>query len=446
MPVVSVDPLLDFIHESAFRITGDAVDLDPLMDTIGDAQFVLLGEATHGTHEFYRARAELTRRLIEEKDFAAVAVEADWPDAYRVNRYVRGLDDDSDAAAALGNFKRFPTWMWRNVDVFEFVEWLRARNQSVSVRRKTGFYGLDLYSLNSSIHAVLRYLDERDPDAARRARYRYSCFEDYGEDTQKYGYAANFSLSDSCEREAVEQLVELRRHAADLMQANGRAAQEEFFFAEQNARVVKNAEQYYRTMFRGQIESWNLRDRHMFDTLRSLVAHLERDFKRPRIVLWAHNSHLGDARATQQGWRGEWNVGQLVREHYGEAAVLIGFTTFSGVVTAASDWDGATERKCVRPALRESYERLFHETGLSDFYLLLRDGSAASRALREARLERAIGVVYRPKTERLSHYFEASLQNQFDALIHFDETHAVEPLERTPVWMTGEPPLTYPTA
>lgn len=445
MSVVSTRAVSYLVREASFHLGGKREDFDPLLEFIGDAQFVLLGEASHGTHEFYAIRAELTKRLIKEKGFVAVAVEADWPDAYRVNRYVQGGRDDASAERALAGFQRFPTWMWRNTVVVDFVEWLRRHNESLSEDRPpAGFYGLDLYSLHTSIHAVLRYLEGIDPEAAKRARFRYGCFEDFGEDPQAYGYAASYNLDESCQREAVEQLLELNRRALQRANRDGRAAENEFFFAEQNARLVKNAEEYYRTMFHGQVESWNLRDRHMAEILQALEAHLRRDAKRPKIVLWAHNSHLGDARATQMGRRGEWNVGQLVRERYGASAVLIGFTTYSGTVTAASEWDGPAFKKRVRPALRNSYERLFHECDVSGFYLLLRHGGEVADGLRSARLERAIGVIYRPDSERVSHYFDAFLLEQFDAVIHLDETRAVEPLEPTPRWKSGEQE-TFPT-
>jgi erythromycin esterase-like protein len=310
---------------------------------------------------------------------------------------------------------------------------------------KVGFYGLDLYSLYTSIEAVLNYLARIDPEAAKRARYRYSCFEHFGDDTQAYGYATTFDLSESCEREVIDQLIELRRRAADYASRDGRVAQDEFFFAEQNARLVLNAERYYRIMFRGRVESWNLRDRHMAETLDALVAHLNSQAQQAKIAVWEHNSHLGDARATYMADYGELNVGQLVREKYGTEAILIGFTTYTGTVTAASDWDGPAERKRVRPALNESYEALFHEIDRANFLLTLRDDNKVSTMLQEPRLERAIGVVYLPQTERQSHYFEARLSQQFDAVIHFDETHALEPLERYAVWESGEPPETFPT-
>ena len=319
----------------ASPIDRDAPDYDPLLKLIHEARFCLLGEATHGTHEFYRERAEITKRLIEEKGFTAIAVEADWPDAFRVNRYVRGLGHDQNANEALAGFKRFPTWMWRNTVMVDFVEWLRDYNSSLPAgQNRIGFYGLDLYSLYASIEAVIGYLNKVDPAAAKRALYRYSCFEHFAEDTQAYGYAANFGLSESCERDVVEQLVELRRRATDYASRDGRVAQDEFFFAEQNARLVLNAERYYRTMFRGRVESWNLRDRHMAETLDALVAYLETSDQPAKVAVWEHNSHLGDARATYMADYGELNVGQLMRERYGADAVLVGFTTYQGTVTA----------------------------------------------------------------------------------------------------------------
>jgi erythromycin esterase-like protein len=446
MAVADVDLISREIEEAARPIEGAARDYDPVLNLIAGARFCLLGEATHGTHEFYRDRAEITKRLIKEQGFSAVAVEADWPDAFRVNRYVRGLSDDPNANEALGGFKRFPTWMWRNTVLLDFVEWLREYNASLPASAaKVGFYGLDLYSLFTSIEAVLNYLNKVDPEAAKRARYRYSCFEHFGEDTQAYGYAATFGITETCEREVINQLLELRKRAADYASRDGRVAQDEFFFAEQNARLVLNAERYYRTMFRGRVESWNLRDSHMAETLDALVTHLNSQGQQAKVAVWEHNSHLGDARATYMADQGELNVGQLVRQKYGHEAILIGFTTFTGTVTAASDWDGPAERKRVRPALPESYEALFHETDGANFLLTLRDNERVARALRGPRLERAIGVIYLPRTERQSHYFEARLSQQFDAVIHFDETNALEPLERYPVWESGEPPETFPT-
>src|SRR5438270_887696 len=387
MAIAEHSLITNVIRKASQPLDGSARDYDNLLKLIHEARFCLLGEATHGTHEFYRERAEITKRLIKEKGFTAIAVEADWPDAFRVNRYVRGLSDDRNADEALSGFKRFPTWMWRNTVVLDFVEWLREYNSSVPANAtKVGFYGLDLYSLYTSIESVLGYLDKIDPAAAKRARYRYSCFEHFAEDTQAYGYAANFGITESCEREVIQQLIELRRQAADYASRDGRVAQDEFFFAEQNARLILNAENYYRSMFRGRVESWNLRDRHMAETLDALVTYMNAQGQTAKVAVWEHNSHLGDARATYMADYGELNVGQLVRERYGAEAVLIGFTTYAGTVTAASDWDGAAERKRVRPALEDSYEASFHNSDMPSFLLPLRDNASASIALRDPKL------------------------------------------------------------
>ena len=438
--------IITTLRGAAQPFTGAPADYTPLLNLIGDARFVLIGEASHGTRDFYHERAEITKRLIRDKGFTAVAVEADWPDAYRINRYVRGSGDGATAIDSLSGFERFPTWMWRNTVVLDFVGWLRDYNDNRPAgAAKAGFYGLDLYSMYGSIQAVLQYLDKVDPEAAQRARYRYGCFEHFAEDSQAYGYAASFGMSQPCEDEVISQLVELQSRAPDYSRRDGQVAEDEFFFAEQNARLVKNAEEYYRSMFHGSVSSWNLRDTHMVETLDALVGHLDRQGGRAKVVLWAHNSHLGDARATQMGQGGEVNIGQLVRERHDGDTALIGFTTYTGTVTAASDWDQPAERKHVRPGLPGSYEALFHEVGIPRFWLPLRDGPAAA-ALRRPRLERAIGVIYRPETERISHYFNAELPAQFDAVIHLDETRALEPLERTAGWQTGEVPETYPTA
>ncbi len=420
----------------------DPAEYDPLLAAIGDARLVLIGEASHGTHDFYCERARITRRLIEEKGFNAVAVEADWPDAYRVNRFVRaegGAEQQADQAfEALSGFRRFPAWMWRNMDVLAFLEWLRGYNR----RREAsvGFFGLDLYSLYSSAQEVLRFLDRTDREAAARARFRYSCFDQFGEDSQAYGYAAGFELSQSCEQGVLEQLLEIRRKSCGLDETGELA--NEFFSARENAEVVRDAERYYRTMFGGRVSSWNLRDQHMAETLGRLLDHLGPGSK---VVVWAHNSHLGDARATEMGRAGELNLGQLVRERFGDTSFLLGFTTYSGEVTAASNWDEPAQRKVVRRALPNSIESLFHETGLGDFLLLLRD-EPIRKALSKPLLERAIGVIYRPETERISHYFEARVPEQFDAVIHIDRTLALIPLETTVPWQEGEVPETFPSA
>lgn len=434
----------DALREAAQPLVGGERDHDGLMTLIGEARFVLIGEASHGTHEFYRERARLTQRLIAEKGFHAVAIEGDWPDAYHVNRYVRGLSDDASAEAALAGFRRFPAWMWRNTVVTEFADWLREFNDTRSQADKAGFYGMDLYSLHSSMSAVLQYLSAADPAAARLAKERYACFDLYGSDSQVYGLMAGLGTSPGCEREVIAMLVDLRRRAqAAALQGHDDA--EEAFDAEQNARLVKSAEAYYRSMYLSDVSSWNLRDRHMMETLNELERHLARmgAAAEPKIVVWAHNSHLGDARATEIGARGELNVGQLVRECHGLQAVSIGFSTHTGSVTAATDWDGAAERKLVRPSPPGSYEHLMHEVGVDHFWLPLRGTRRHAQVLGAPRLQRAIGVIYRPDTERQSHYYHARLPEQFDALIHIDTTRAVEPLERNAEW-TPEVPETYP--
>jgi erythromycin esterase-like protein/predicted phosphoribosyltransferase len=439
--------LVETLRQSVVPLTGAASDYDPLMNRIGAARFALLGEASHGTHEFYQERAEITKRLIVEKNFTAVAAEADWPDAYRVNRYVRGMTDDLDADEALSDFRRFPTWMWRNTVIVDFIEWLRGHNDGLPPdAEKVGFYGLDLYSLHASMKAVLRYLEGVDPEAAKRARKRYSCFDHVGEDAQNYGLLTRLNLSKSCEEEVVDQLVEVHRRAADYKWRDGRHMEDEHFFAEQNARLVKNAEAYYRSMFLELVSSWNLRDRHMAETLDALVTHLSRGGTPAKVAVWEHNSHLGDARVTDMGGRGEVNVGQLVREKHGSDAVLVGFTTHHGTVTAASDWGEPAERKQVRPALAGSYETLFHAVQRNRFLLICNQSEMVAEQLRTPRLERAIGVIYRPETERQSHYFMERLPDQFDAVLHLDETRAVKPLETTAEWEAGEVPETFPFA
>jgi erythromycin esterase-like protein len=447
MPGLTHPVAVQTLRAAAHPLTAASDTLDPLLARIGDARFVLIGEASHGTHEFYKVRAEITKRLIREKGFGAVAVEADWPDAYRINRYVRGASDDADATDALGGFVRFPQWMWRNADVLDFVGWLRAHNDTrAHDADKVGFYGLDLYSLHASIASVLTYLRAVDPAAAARAQERYACFDQYGDDPQAYGYAASADISASCEDAVIAELVELQRAAGEYARRNHRQAPDAVFYAEQNARVVANAERYYRAMFGTRVSSWNLRDRHMAESLDELVGWMEREARAAKLVLWAHNSHLGDARATELGRGGELNVGQLVRERYGAQAVLVGFSTYTGTVTAASNWDEPAERKRVRPGMAKSYEALFHDVEVPDFLVMPAEHPALFTALEQPRLQRAIGVIYRPYTERHSHYFHARLSHQFDAMLHYDTTRAVEPLERTGLWERGEMPETYPTA
>lgn len=425
-------------------LPGDAARDSEFLARLARARFALLGEATHGTQEFYAERAVLTRALVADHGFTGIVIEGDWPDAWRVNRYIQWRSDDADAGAALSGFQRFPTWMWCNTVVRDLVEWLREFNRDRPPSRQAGFYGMDLYSLFASMRAVLDHLDRTDPEAAQRARYRYGCFDHFAEDSQAYGYAASFGMKPSCEDEVVQQLREMNRRAADGLSPRGRD-RDEAFFAQQNARLVRNAEEYYRTMFHGRVSSWNLRDSHMVETLQALERHLGSHAGPPRMVVWAHNSHLGDAAATEMGERGEWNVGQLARDRWGDDAVLVGFTTHHGTVTAASEWDGAAERKRVRPALPGSCEALLHEAGVARAWLPLRGDAAMQRLWAAPRLQRAIGVLYLPHSERVSHYFHARLAQQFDVLVHIDETQALVPLHPEPIWHAGEAPETYPT-
>ncbi len=425
-------------------VTGSRLDYEPLLEMIGDAKIVLIGEASHGTHEFYRERSRITQELIDSKGFNAVAVEADWPDAYRVNRYVRGFGNDHNAEEALRDFKRFPAWMWRNTDVVAFIDWLHARNAAQRFEQsKVGFYGLDLYSLRASMEAVVNYLETVDPQAAADARHRYSCFDIFESEGQRYGHGVTLNVAAACEDEVVEQLNELRERQQEILSRDGWLAADEYFYAERNAQLVLNAERYYRTMYRGHMSSWNLRDNHMVETLYALDSHLQQDSTSTKMIVWAHNSHVGDARATEMSHRGEINVGQLARELWPGEVFNIGFTTHHGRVTAASEWGAPAERKRVRPALPGSYEDAFHL--MQEHSMIIPTRSPANELLSESRLERAIGVIYRPETERTSHWFHSNMQSQFDAVIHIDSTSALMPLERNSVWDMGEPPETYPS-
>jgi protein-L-isoaspartate(D-aspartate) O-methyltransferase len=428
-------PPTGLLREAAERLPDlDDAAFARLFDRFADAHVVLLGEATHGTSEFYRARAAITRSLIERHGFTIVAVEADWPDAAAIDRYVRHKAPAADTTPA---FRRFPTWMWRNVEVHDFVEWLRAHNEGLEPTRSAGFHGLDIYNMTASMRAVIDYLGKVDPEAARVARERYGCLTPWQHDPATYGRAVLSAGYAECENAVVAMLRDLFERQMAYEQRDG----EGFFDAAQNARLVASAERYYRTMYYGAAQSWNLRDRHMFATLEQLLAWRGDGSK---AIVWAHNSHIGDAAATEMGeMRGEINIGQLCRERFAQAAMLIGFGTDRGTVAAASDWDGPMEVKEVRPAHRDSYERLCRDSGASRFLVDLRE--ERSPELREAllypRLERAIGVIYRPETELASHYFEASLPRQFDAYLWFEETHAVTPL---PTTARPGMPETYP--
>ena len=398
------------------------------------ARVVLLGEATHGTSEFYRARVAITKRLITQHGFTIVAVEADWPDAAMVDRYVRHKNAHVGSGPA---FRRFPTWMWRNAEVAEFIDWLREHNAGRERGRQTGFFGLDIYNMNAAIHAILHYLDSFDPDAAKVARERYGCLTPWQRDPAAYGRMALTTGYAKCEMPVTLALRDLLKKQLDYEVKD----RDSFLDAAQNARLIAAAERYYRVMYYGTAESWNLRDRHMFETLEHLL-----DWRGlgAKAVVWAHNSHVGNAAATDMGFaRGEINIGQLCRERFGQQAALIGFGTDHGTVAAASDWDAPMEIKAVRPAHPDSYERLCRDSRIQRFLLDLRNGqrSALRMELMRSRLERAIGVIYRPETELASHYFDARLPEQFDGYVWFDETRAVTPL---PTERRAGVPETYP--
>jgi len=397
----------------------DAPDFADPFERFADARIVLLGEATHGTHEFYAARAAITRRLIEKHGFNIVAVEGDWPDIARIDDYVR---HNAPRPRAGEPFVRFPTWMWRNQEVQAFADWLHRHNAAQPEDRRASMRGLDVYSLKESMHAVVAYLDEHAPDEAREAKRRYGCLTPWQDEPQLYGHAVTRGGLAKCEDIMVAQLDDLLQHRIELIAQDG----DQYFDAEQNARIVRAAERYYRAMYRGAVESWNLRDRHMFDTLQSLMAHT----KEARAVVWAHNSHVGNADATAMGWQGEFNIGELVRKSYGEQAVLIGFGTDRGTVAAASDWGAEMRVMQVRPARDDSWEGAFRGTGVARSLTDWRGGARAElkEALGQSLLERAIGVVYRPQSELASHYFEAVLADQFDAYVWFEESRAVTPL------------------
>lgn len=418
---IPTDTLVSLLRGSAQQLPSpDAAEqFGALFEQFGDARIVLLGEATHGTHEFYAARAAISRWLIEHHGFNIIAVEGDWPDIARIDDYVR---HNASRPRRGDPFVRFPTWMWRNHEVLSLADWLRGHNHGLPNEVQVSMRGLDVYSLGESIHSVIAYLDDHDPDAAEAARRRYGCLTPWQDQPQAYGQAVASRRMDSCENAVVAQLGELLGRRMQLMADDG----EDYFAAERNARIVLAAEQYYRAIYRGSAESWNLRDRHMFETLQALIAH----HADARVIVWAHNSHIGDAAATAMGWQGEFNIGQLCRAAYGDQAVLIGFGTDRGSVAAASDWGGAMEVKTVLPAREDSWEACFRRTGLARTLTSWRGSTAPElrHALSQSRLERAIGVVYRPQTELSSHYFQAVLAEQFDAYVWFEETRAVTPI------------------
>lgn len=432
--VYSADELLK-IEKLAVPFDDNAYTV--LLEKIGDAQVVLLGEATHGTHEFYEIRAEITKKLIKEKQFNVIAIEGDWPDAYQINRYLH-QEEYSTAYEAVSSFDRFPTWMWQNIPMVNLIEWLYHHN--AKSENKVSFYGMDLYSLYRSIGTIIEYLEKIDPKLAQEAAQSYACLDRFNQDPQRYAYAVFSRVTKSCKDEVIAELKKLEALEWQLVKDNKATAQDAFYIT-QNARVIKNSESYYRSLFINEVNNWNLRDTHMMETVEQIINFHKNQRQNSKIIIWAHNSHIGNAAATQMSTRGELNIGQLAKEKYGGRAFNLGFTTYNGTVSAASDWHGPVERKIVRDALSGSYEDLFHSVGIPEFLLAFEDKNSVPKKL----LERAIGVIYAPQSERMSHYFYASLADQFDAVIHYDTTTALEPLEKTKLWIEGEVPETYPT-
>ena len=427
--------LIEAIRENATPLHDDS-DLDPLLERIGDARIVLLGEASHGTSEFYTWRHRITRRLVEEKGFSFVAVEGDWPDCYAVNRFVKGArEHGADARAVLHAFERWPTWMWANEEVVALAEWMRAHNDGLEPGRRVGFYGLDVYSLYDSMEAVIRYLETVDPQAAARARDAYGCFDPFEGDVQDYAMATVL-VPTSCEEEALRTLVELRSRERQYAEDDP----EGFFNAEQNALVARNAERYYRAMIRGGASSWNVRDQHMTETLERLLEHHGQG---ARAIVWEHNTHVGDARATDMARAGMVNVGSLARERWDDEVVIVGFSSYAGSVIAGSQWGAPMQRMTVPAARAGSWEALLHAAGAEDKLLLLERIDDAPGAL-EPRGHRAIGVVYHPEREALGNYVPSVLPLRYDALLFIDQSHAVRPLH-LPEHELREPPETFPS-
>jgi erythromycin esterase-like protein len=429
-----------------YPLTGAQTDFDKVMHHIADAAVILMGEATHGTHEFYKARIEITKRLIMERQCTTIAIEGDFPDVYRVNRYITHRGDDTSAMQALGDFKRFPLWMWRNEEMLSFVQWLYDYNKSQPDALRVTIYGLDMYSLYTSISCIIKTLHTINPEVAAQAQKRYACFDAY-QDPQEYGYIAAQLVHAPCKDAVVAQLVALKQKELDFFKYDNLNPQEERFYLEHNALIIKNAEHYYRSLFEdNRAASWNIRDMHMMETIKAIEKYNRHAGRNHKIVVWAHNSHIGNASATQMSSYGEINVGQLVKEVYGGTAISIGFTTYTGTVSAASSWGADVEKKKIIPALPESVESFFHSVGKQAFVIIPNEDPALYAFFdHDDYLQRAIGVIYLPESERQSHYFYAQLSRQYDIVIHYDTTQAVTPLDTNALWQQGEDlPETFP--
>lgn len=421
------EELVRLLNEDIIKFNLENKNILSIVNQIGDARLVLMGEASHGTKEFYDARIALSQYLIKEKGFHAIAIEGDWPSAFQIHRFLQG--DIQKVEDALNAFQRFPNWMWRNKSIEAFLLWLRNHNDQ-HVENKVGFYGLDLYCLHDSIKDIIFYLKKHQPDAVQNAIMRYSCFDHTAVDPQTYGYLVNQGVKHACIKEVTEQLLEMQHHMFSKIDEHKLSDHEADYYALQNARLVKNAEKYYRSMFETRDISWNIRDQHMAETINNIISHIESTLKLPaKIIVWAHNSHVGDARATEMHERNEINLGQIIREEYNTASYLLGFSTYDGTVRAASAWNGCSTIKKINPSLAGSYEFLFHDANEKNFFLNLRLETHLTHLLKMPELQRAIGVIYLPQTERNSHYYFSRLSYQFDGIIHFDRTNAVSPLD-----------------
>lgn len=439
-----IDLLAEKIKRQLHPLRFQPSDYDPLLEWIGPARIVMLGGATDGTHEFHRERARITQRLIEELGFNAVAIEADWPDVWRVNQYVHGTGVDETAEAALGDLKGFPLWNWRNTDTAAFVEWLKNHNAARTLERQAGFYGLDRYNLYRSTAAALEALDRDDPAAAARARYRFSLFDQYGEAPEEDDYAAKAGLAPERVEMLAKELAESRAREWEALHSEHSENGDPFFLAPPDPRLQRSALRFYRALFKNGNEAWNMRERQMAATVEATVEGLGRHMAEPRLVIWTHNAHCGDARATEPGRHGLLSMGTILGKRHGEGVWRVGLTTYEGEVTTASSWGGGIERRIVRPLPDDSCEGFLHQFGEQAALANLRQEGPLRNALLETRLERAIGAVYRPQTELLSHTFNARPARQFDVLIHLDQTRAAEPLDRTPEWEEGEESESFP--
>ncbi|GHA43727.1 hypothetical protein GCM10007103_26130 [Salinimicrobium marinum] len=409
--------------ETSIKPLENSADLDPLVDRIGDSKYVLLGEATHGTHEYYTWRAEISRRLIQEKGFSFVAVEGDWPDCYMINRWVKDLPNSgSSIREVLQKFKRWPTWMWANWEVAAFAEWMKKYNSQLEPDKKIGFYGLDVYSLWESLENIVKYLEKEDPETAALAKQAADCFEPYRKNDSYV--SAYRGMDQHCREEVVQLLREVRGNVKKYDDER-----ESGLNAEINSLVMKNAEKYYEAMATFDNSSWNVRDTHMVETLNTLMDFHDDDAK---VIIWEHNTHIGDARATDMAAHGMHNVGQLVREQHQESGVvLVGFGSYEGSVIAGDFWGGKMRKMELPKAIDGSVEKILHQLGGTNKLLIFDDHSPLKKTFKEKLGHRAVGVVYDPERER-GNYVPSRLSERYDAFLYIDKTRGLHPLHFEP--------------